>query len=234
MKRIRLWSVLSILLLTGCFPESEYPTVFTYTFDFSVNAEGWSGDFSDYPEGDSIAYELAYSYGSLPDNVSKTRKGFKLTGNNQSDDLFMFIKRKLTGFPPNSRFEVLFNVRFASNAPTEAFGIGGAPGESVIVKAGITGIEPLKELVDGYYQMNIDKGNQSESGDDMMAIGHVGVSPTTTQYTEIYRGNSSSSPFILTTNNLGEAWIIIGTDSGYEGTTTLYYTSLDLVFNQVY
>jgi hypothetical protein len=82
--------------------------------------------------------------------------------------------------------------------------------------------------------MNIDKGNQAESGEDMMAIGNVGVSPTTTQYTEIYRGNSSSNPFILTTNNLGEAWIIIGTDSGYEGTTTLYYTSLDLVFNQVY
>jgi hypothetical protein len=157
-----------------------------------------------------------------------------LSGNNGSDDLFMFIKKKLTGIKPNTVYNVLFNIQLASNAPTGAVGIGGAPGESVILKAGVTLSEPLKILDDDlYYRMNIDKGNQLEAGEDMMIIGNIGVAPNTTQYTTIFRNNNSGSPFQFTSDHSGEAWIIVGTDSGFEGKTTLYYTRIDILFNEV-
>jgi hypothetical protein len=220
-------------MMPACNLTSNEPSVYTFTFDFNIGIEGWRGDFADYPEGDSVRMELVYAYGPMPENISKTRKGIRLAGNNLSDDLFMFITRRLSGFMPNTTYEVLFNVRFASNAPTEAFGIGGAPGESVIMKVGITNIEPKKELKGTYYLMNIDKGNFNEGGADMITIGHVGVAPTTTQFTEIVRNNSYANVFKLQTNSRGEAWVIIGTDSGYSGITSLYYTGLDLIFNEV-
>jgi hypothetical protein len=231
----RLWHAywLVVLILSGCNMTGNNPSVYTFTFDFNNGIDGWRGDFSDYPEGDSVFYELEYAYGPLPENISKTRKGILISGNNRSDDLFMFITRKLQGFMPNATYEVLINVRMASNAPTEAFGIGGAPGESVIVKVGMPTVEPKKVLVNGFYEMNIDKGIQNESGKDMVTIGHIGVAPTTSQYTEITRNNSSANALILKTNSSGEAWVIIGTDSGYEGKTTLYYTGLDLIFNEI-
>jgi hypothetical protein len=222
----------SCLLLFGCTLNGEEIMVFSYSFEFSTLDHDWTGDFADYPEGDSVFYELEFKHDLLPANLSTTRKALKISGNNHSDDLFMFIKRKLTGLRPNATYKVLFNVRFASNVPTGTVGVGGSPGESVYVKAGATGIEPKKVLTEGFYVMNIDKGNQSEGGTDMQVIGNVAVAANTTQYTEVYRNNSSVSPFQVKANNQGEVWVILGTDSGFESTTTLYYTSVDILLSQ--
>ncbi len=234
MKRFISWfGLVTLLPVAGCDLGSEDIRVYSYSFEFSNAKEGWTGDFADYPEGDSILYGLEINHELLPENISKTRKGIKVTGINHSDDLFMFIKRKVSGLRPNTTYKVLFSVRFASNVPTGTPGIGGAPGESVYVKVGASRIEPVKVLTDGYYEMNIDKGNQAQGGTDMQVIGHIGVAATTTQYAEVFRNNSTLSPFSLTTNNQGEVWVIVGTDSGFEGTTTLYYTGVDILFNQV-
>jgi len=222
-----------MFVLIGCDSGTQHIEVFSYSFDLSTTDEGWSGDFSDYPEGDSVLFELEYEYTLLPENISKTRNGIKVAGNNLNEDLFMFIKRKITGLQPNTTYSVLFNIRFASDAPTGDFGIEGAPGESVVVKVGATEIEPKKVLTTGNYLMNIDKGNQQQGGQDVVLIGNVGVTPTTTQFTEVYRNNNSLNSFIVTADAEGELWIIIGTDSDYEGATTLYYTSVDILFNQV-
>ena len=37
-------------------------------------------------------------------------------------------------------------------------------------------------------------------------------------------------PFIFTTDHTGEAWLIIGTDSGFEAETALYYSSVTVDF----
>jgi hypothetical protein len=231
--------VLAVLLfpLVSCNLSSEQQiSVFSFSFDFSTADQGWTGDFADYPEGDSIGYELLFKHDTLPTNLNqnKTKKALLISGNNGSDDLFMFVKRKLSGLRPNATYELLFNIQLASNAPTNAVGVGGAPGESVYLKVGATLEEPKKELdVDNMLRMNIDKGNQSEDGEDMIVIGHVGVAPTTTQYASISRNNNSTSSFIATTDSNGELWLIVGTDSGFEGTTTLYYMKIDVLFNQL-
>jgi len=209
--------------------------VFSLTYDFSQSDQGWKGDFADYPEGDSLTYELFFKHDTLPTNLNAnaTKKALHVAGSNMSDDLFMFVKHKIAGLRPNTTYEVLFNVRLASNAPTGAAGIGGAPGESVFLKAGATPIEPLKVLEDGMYRMNIDKGNQGEAGDDMIILGHIGVAATTQQFQVITRNNSSANSFLAATNEAGELWLIIGTDSGFEGRTTIYYTQVDVLLNQI-
>lgn len=220
-----------IVWMTGCGLNSDNIRVFAYSFDFTTASHGWDGDFADYPEGDSIFYELKFKYDTLP-RTNGNRKALLMSGKNHSDDLFMFIRKKLSGLKPNTEYRVLFNVRISSNVPTGNVGVGGAPGESVFVKAGAVIAKPEKALVDGFYRMNADIGSQSQAGADVLVIGNIGVAPTTTQFTEVYRNNNSANPFRVTTDSQGEVWILIGTDSGFEGTTTLYYTSIDILFNQ--
>jgi hypothetical protein len=122
-------------------------------------------------------------------------------------------------------------VEFASIYPTNAIGVGGPPGEGVTMKAGVTLIEPdtILQNESPNVIMNIDKGNQSIPGVDMDTIGHVGVEDTTTVYT-LKTNDNLTHPFTFTTDGSGEAWIIVGTDSGFEATTSLYFTMITAQF----
>ena len=205
----------------------------TYSYDFTTGYEGWSGDFADYPATDSISFELDRYRTTLPAPLNTNKFALKVTGNNHSDDLFMFIKRKISGLLPNVTYKLFINVEFASKAPTNAVGVGGAPGEAVRMKAGATVVEPLKILDSkGYYRMNINKSNQVSPGMDMDTIGHVGVSDTTKVFTLINRNNATHL-FTITADEKGEVWVCIGTDSGFESTTTLYYNLITLTFTSV-
>lgn len=203
----------------------------TYNFDFQTGQQGWIGDFADYPIGQTT-YQLGFQWSSLPSPLNISQKSLFITGNNHSDDLFMFIKKKIIGLLPNTTYAVTFDIEFASKYPTNAVGVGGAPGEGVTMKAGATIIEPDTIHYFGDVRMNIDKGNQMQRGVDMDTIGHVGVNDTTTVYA-LKTNNNFLHPFTITTNSSGEVWIIIATDSGFEATTTLYYNEIDVVFSNV-
>lgn len=204
----------------------------TYTYDFISGYDGWTGDFADYPPADSILYQLEYTRTTLPAPLNTSKYALKIAGSNRSDDLFMFIKRKITGLIPNTTYQLQVQVDFASNVPTNAVGIGGAPGEDVRMKVGATIAEPNKTIIGSDYRMNIDKGNQSIPGVDMDTIGHIGVSDTTTKFTLINRNNTARL-FTITTDSNGEVWVCIGTDSGFEGRTTLYYDKITLTFTNI-
>jgi hypothetical protein len=121
------------------------------------------------------------------------------------------------------------DLEVASSAPTNAVGAGGAPGEGVVMRAGATVIEPMKVNTGPIYLMNIDHGQQALPGEDMDTLGHVGVSDTTTVFTMIHRSNLTH-PFTVTTDANGEVWACIGTDSGYESLTVLYYSTIAIEF----
>jgi hypothetical protein len=181
----------------------------------------WQGGFADYPVGEEDFFELRFVEDVLPEPLDQGRRGLLLAGSNRSDDLFMFIKKEVTDLQPLTRYAINFDIRLASDAPEESVGIGGSPGASVYLKAGATTIEPVPESVDGYWQMNIDKGNQSQGGEDMRVIGNVGTDQEKFEYTLIER--STDQPILAETGADGNLWVIIGTDSGFEGKTTLYY-----------
>jgi hypothetical protein len=222
--------------LTGLFgcdlsSDSSGILVFSYGFDFSESQNNWVVDFTDFPAGTDSSYELKFAYTDLPPNLATNKKSMMLSGNNHSDDLFMFMKRKVTDLSPNTDYTLVFEVELASNAPKGAVGIGGAPGESVFLKAGAASTEPKKVIEDNQYALNVDKGNQNTPGEIAIVLGDIAVSYDTQNYTLISRNNTGDTPFIARSNSKGEIWLIVGTDSGFEGTTTVYYTRVNVVFS---
>ncbi len=205
----------------------------TYTFDFSVSDQLFEGGVSDFGVGQSEQHHFTFENRNFTPPLDTTRLAQYVSGVNPSDDLFMYMKRKITGLQPNTTYHVTFVVEFASIYPTNAIGVGGPPGEGVTMKAGLTLIEPDTMIIDEggfpFVAMNIDKGNQTTPGPDMDTLGHVGVSDTTKVYT-MKTNDNIDHPFTFTTDQTGAAWLIIGTDSGFEAETALYYSSVTVDF----
>ena len=204
-------------------------------FNFTEGMNGWEGGFADLPiEGHDI-FELDIRLEELPTETGFTDQAILIEGHNRSDDLFMFLKRKVEELKPLTTYEVVFDIELASKYPEISVGIGGSPGGSVFLKAGATSLEPepieVEEASRTYYRMNIDNGNQSQDGADMMGIGTIGIDGEEFSYELIKRGNQGN-PFLVTTDTEGGLWLIVGTDSGFEGKTTLYYKEIKVILNE--
>lgn len=211
-----------------------YADAQTYTYDFSVSDNQFEGGVSDFHVAQSGQHMFTFENTNFQPPLDTMQLAQYMSGVNPSDDLFMYMKKKITGLEPNTTYNVTFVVEFASKYPTNAFGVGGPPGEGVTMKAGLTLIEPDTMIItkgDPYVAMNIDKGNQTQPGADMDTIGHVGVSDTTTVYT-LKVNDNVGHPFTFTTDQTGEAWLIVGTDSGFEAETALYYSNITVDFTK--
>ncbi|GAB3202998.1 hypothetical protein ABID22_001185 [Pontibacter aydingkolensis] len=202
-----------------------------FVFTFNQSAEGWEGGFADYPKDwEESRFEFEFDREDLPSGVGENSMAMKLSGRNISDDLFMFMKKQITGLEPNHTYRVTFQIELASQYPEESVGIGGSPGASVYLKAGGATIEPMPVEEQGAgnnIRMNIDKGGQSQGGKDMVVLGNVGIPGNAFEYRLINRDNLQN-PIEITTDSNGSLWIIVGTDSGFEGTTTLYYNTIEV------
>lgn len=219
--------VLLCLSCLGCNDEQTNNSR-TFRFQFDRDAEGWTGDFADYPNEQNVEtfYEFEFGHSPLPEPLNTTDGALRQSGTNRSDDLFMFIKRKATGLRANAIYRIDFEIEIATNAASGQVGVGGAPGESVFIKAGASTEEPTKFLntSENYFRMNIDKGNQSNDGEDMKNIGDFANG--TTQNLYVLKTLQTPSSLEVRTNAQGELWLIIGTDSGFESTTTIFYNSV--------
>lgn len=226
----RLATSLLVLLVAGC--SSDDRTTRRVTFDFAEGPQGWIGGFADYPVGAEDAYELAADYRALPPSFG-LRSALYLSGFNQSDDLFMYYKRRVTGLKADHAYQVRFLVEIATEAPSGCSGIGGAPGESVYVKAGGATEEPLAVANgDGFYEMNLDKGVQGNPGDQALLLGDISTGRPCGEGVgfELKSLASGADVLTVTSDGSGAAWLLVGTDSGYEGRTNLYYTRVDADF----
>lgn len=195
------------------------------SFDFHAGAEGWESGYSDYSGESGFQFEAGRK--PLPKPLDTTRFGYMLKGMNRSDDLFMFLRRKVEGLTPSTRYEAKFKVRFASQYASDMIGIGGAPGTSVYLKAGMMPQKPE----DQNGRMNVDKGNQSQPGREMDTLGHIATLAGSSGYATIERSNGNRT-FAFTTAIDGSAWLLLGTDSGFEGLTAVYYEGVDVVLTK--
>jgi len=212
-------------LLFSCNKDDEniitYPETVELIYDFQNDNQSWEVDFADYPLGEEIFYELSYDFSNLPSPLNTNSGALKQSGNNHSDDLFMFIRRKISGLEPNTDYAISYEIQFASDVADGQFGVGGSPGESVTIKAGAGIIKPEKVNQSGFYQMNIDKNNQANSGSDMVVIGDFSNDTNQNEYT--LKNLVANDILTVSTNSSGELWLVVGTDSGFEATTTIYY-----------
>jgi len=227
------------IVLGGCSMSDDAGSGFyivNYTANFSQSMDSWEVDFADYPasKDDSIKYALTTGMTKMPTTTGIAGDGLLVSGNNSNTGLFMFLKRKIDGLNPNTDYTIVFDVTLASNAPAGLINgsYADSPGQSVYLKVGAVNRNPMKVIQGDYYRMNIDKGDQGASGSDMVTIGDIGVLANTQNYTIITRSNSTANTSIVArTNGDGELWLIVGTDSIFTGTTTIYYSRIDVVFS---
>jgi hypothetical protein len=204
----------------------------TFSFDFSSSTHGWIGGFSDYPQGQALFFELIFDFRPLLPNLNPNRSGLFISGNNHSDDLFMFVKRQVSGLAPNRSYLVDFEVEIGSEAGSDCFGAGGSP--AITLKAGASAIGPVA-VVDstGFLRMNIDKGDQSVGGQNAKVLGDIGVDVDCLSPVFKSKQLQSSTGDLLEviTDSSGAVWLIVGTDSSFEGITRLFYTNISAHFS---
>ena len=204
-----------------------------FSFNFEGDAEGWIVEFADLlVNHDQSIYELDHGHRSLPDGLEGS--GIYVQGHNRSDDLFIFLKRQVGGLRPNAAYAVSVSIDLAPNVPAASVGIGGSPGESVFVKAGASTVEPVaEEGRNRYLRMNIDKGNQANGGEDMIVLGNVAHGEVVNREYRIKTLDNMDLPLSIETDGEGRVWLIVGTDSGFEGLSAFYYTRISYTLSIV-
>jgi hypothetical protein len=220
------------LSLTSC-NDDGLDAITIVDSNFETGNEGWAPGFSDYSTTtDTSILAFRAGVGSLPKGLDTTQHAIILQSTNRSDDVFMYLKKKVTGLIPGQSYTVAFDINLASNAANGSMGTGGSPASSVYVKAGASATEPITVLKGTEYEFNLNKGNQSQPGPDAVVLGDVANGTDEVKYTLIDR-SSASQPMVVKPNAKGELWLFVGTDSGYEGTTRLYYNRIKARIQEV-
>ena len=203
----------------------------TMTYDFHRGAQGFAADFADYPPAYKESYQLTSDYRPLPSPLEPQSALF-ISGANHSGDLFMFFKGQVGGLVPGAPYDVSVSVEIATDTPSGCFGGGGAPGESVWIKAGATADEPLPVLEGSYLRMNIDIGNQSNDGEEAVVLGNIANSRSCEQSPQWERKSFPGRwiPARVSASPSGRVWLLFGVDSGFAGRTEAYFTRVTVTF----
>ena len=230
-KLITALAVAGAFTLTACGGGDFIPNIFddhqpapvasTVTVDFNNGIDGWSADVADYTDKDKPT-EVASGWKDLPAPLSG--KGYYLVSHNNSDDVLTYTTHQLEGFVKHAQYLVSFELRYATDAATGCMGVGGSRGESVymVVAANYYNIKTISNT-DGHYRLNLDRGNQAVSGTDGKVLGTQGVAGLDCaggKWASTTR--KSSEPIVVTADKDGRFWVMLGTDSGFEGTNAVY------------
>ena len=212
-------------------------------YSFSESAQGFSIDTADHSVEHPLNFRIKSEMANLPAPY-EFRKGILFEWSNYSDDMKGYIKKKITGLSKNSQFQVDFKVEVLSSIPEGCLGIGGAPGESVVVAAALLTEEPIKtvESKSGgqffYEHFYIYIDGIREDLNDFAQMGHIGLPIPCNDYTlnnpvwEI-KSLTNNDNFFVTTNSTGEAWVYVSIDSGFEGVSTFYLAELELSIQEL-
>ena len=199
------------------------PTTVERGFDFAQGNGGWLWGHADYgPQ--TAPLDVITEIRPLP--APSTGSGFFSSGTNRSDDLFIYIKTKISGLSAGTRDRVAAEIQFLTDAPSGCVGVGGAPGESVWIVAAVSTAEPVTVFNGSDYRVNLDRGNQSQSGRDGIVLGDIanGVTDCSARRWEPKTlATPSASPLIVQADERGEAWFLAGFDSGFEALSRIYY-----------
>jgi len=189
-------------------------------------------NFGDYPEETSHWLMNSGVY-PMPDGLEG--KGFLLQGNNHSDDMDMHLVRKLgpsEGVQANADYDVAVTVDLAGDAPTDVAGVGGSPNLEIKARA-MTQAPTEYEYAGSHVRFKgIDMSPQT--GTD---VGVNGVCSTdTSQGGEPkcpkgripFRLNQGqpSRPIHVRSNASGEFWLTVGSHSGFESFSAIYYARI--------
>jgi len=193
-------------------------------------ALGFEPLFLDYPDGSEAFYELDSSHASLP-KPWQARNAVRISGNNHSDDLMMVLMRPLDGLAANTRYELELEMQFATNVPSDCFGVGGSPGEGVYMRLGASTGQPDYVIDEhGYRRAALDLGQQSNAGEDALNVGNMANGEDDWRCIDpdrpwrLKRVSTAGQEFTVPSDETGRIWVYGLSDSAFEATSTWYLT----------
>ncbi|HEY0008480.1 MAG TPA: hypothetical protein VGB55_07145, partial [Tepidisphaeraceae bacterium] len=201
------------------------------SYNFDRGPLGWQAGFADYT-GAQLEDPVA-KHDTLPTNIGG--RGWQVGATNRSDDLVSYLTRGIgrrEGLVADAAYVLAFDVAFASDARNNAGGIGGAEGESVVLKLGAS---PQTPTTSGELnRLNIDIGDQFTSGPAASTSGNIAngrdanVYPDSDNrpYVKVRREHTHTYPVQSSAD--GTLNLFVGTESGYEGRTVLLYRRVDV------
>ena len=208
-------------------PGSPDSSPMQLTLNFANSQPACTGGSADYT-ADTAPPDVLSGTAALP--APFQGQGWRLSGTNRSDDLFVYLKCRVTGLPPLRTYKAGFAIEFLTDAPSGCIGVGGAPGEGVTMHAGATAQEPQTVLQgDGHYRVNLDRGNQSVGGSQSQALGNIANTVSTCNQRQF--ASKTLQPAALlqaTTDAQGGLWLHLGIDSGFEGYSQVHVRSVVL------
>lgn len=235
MKRSYLFLMMAVALpFSSCNKDDNDPKVIIQETIFNDGADGWEAVYAEYPDGQEEFYELESGLKNLPAQLDQTKKAFMLSGNNHSDALQMFLVKRLDGLSPQTHYIVETGIELASKYPDGSVGIGGSPGNSVylVSKFATNGYE-LQEGENEHDNIKLFLKEIDSVPESVMTmdLGDVSIQSDEYEYQLITR-EKSSSPNVVQSDAQGKLWAIIGTWSGFEGISTLYYTKIKITLTK--
>lgn len=203
------------------------------TQDFKADSGGWTGESSDYTTDTApanVVFELRDI--SAFSSAYKDSKAYYISGTNRSDDLLLYVKKQITGLTANTEYVfTVASMNLLSNAHSGCMGVGGAPGESVWVIAAASPTEPKPVTTNGDTRLNIDHGNQAAPGAASMMLGNIANGlPCDGQQTYASKTVSNTTGLRVKTDGEGKVWVLLGIDSGFEATTSIYLQNVTMTF----
>jgi hypothetical protein len=200
------------------------PVASTISVDFTKGIDGWTAGVADYAD-DSEPTEAASGWSKLPPPVQGM--GYFLISHNNSDDVFTYTKHQVGAFVPGAKYKLTFEMRYATSAALGCFGVGGARGESIyLVGAAVMDEPKLVKQVSGNshrYRLNFDHGDQAVSGAQGKVLGLLGVEGLDCGGNEFAAATrKSDEPVTVQADKDGKFWLVLGTDSAFEGTNAIY------------
>jgi len=193
---------------------------------FARDADGWTADYADYDLAQEPTMNFAAGHERLPPPLDNAW-GLAMACDNRSDDVFMYLTKRVEGLVPGQRYRVDSTIAVATNVPPFCPGAGGGPGEANCIKAGAAPFRPEKQLRGSFYVVNVDKGDQSAGGANASVIGDLaqavpgGACPAADYQRKTL--SSGTTGVLATADAAGGLWLILGDDSGYEGWLKFYW-----------
>jgi hypothetical protein len=218
--------IASACLLAACGGNDPSPLPPQMASTFTTSADGWQGGYADYHTSTEPT-DVVWAPRALPSPLSGS--AYYTGGTNRSDDLFIYSKKKFSGYAPSTSYKLSFEIEIATNQSSGCFGVGGSSGESVYVVVGAAPAEPKTVLADGQYILNLERGNQATPGAASQVLGNV-ANGVTDCGPQVYQTKvlKSKEPLSAKSDANGVIWAFFGIDSGFEAKSAVFYKSIKI------
>ncbi len=220
------------------------------TYDFDSGDEGWNAALADFPidEEDLYAFDVEQTTSPVDDEDGALR----LSASNPNDVLFMYASKQISGLEPLTQYQVSYTIDVVSSVTIDTTGtvtdttgivndttdVGDVDeglftslNDTLVIKAGATSEEPVTQANQNNFLelIGIDIGDPGVDGVDLVVIGSFPADTTEVGFTD--QTVSNTSPISVSTNEDGDLWLLIGTEtSGTE--TEVYFNSINVVIEQ--